>query len=73
MDDVKCTGEESELSSCSFSSWGITDCSHHEDVGVQCSPVRLWAFKNEVKTPFILKFLTVSNIFFNFICLVGLS
>jgi len=47
MDDVKCTGEESELSSCSFSSWGITDCSHHEDVGVQCSPVRLWAFQNE--------------------------
>ena len=48
MDDVKCTGEESELSSCSFSAWGITDCNHHEDVGVQCVTVRLWAFENDV-------------------------
>jgi len=42
MDDVVCYGEEGQLGSCAFSGWGVTDCSHHEDVGVQCSPVRLW-------------------------------
>ncbi|XP_068575120.1 galectin-3-binding protein A-like [Cebidichthys violaceus] len=36
LDDLKCQGTENYLSTCSFTSWGATDCSHKEDVGVIC-------------------------------------
>ncbi|OCT71914.1 neurotrypsin isoform X1 [Xenopus laevis] len=37
LDDVTCMGEEFSLLDCPHSSWGQHDCSHSEDVGVQCS------------------------------------
>ena len=37
MDDVECKGEEGHIASCPFNGWGVTDCSHHEDVGVKCN------------------------------------
>ena len=37
MDDLGCTGSERSLDACSFSGWGIHNCSHGEDVGVRCS------------------------------------
>ena len=36
MDDVKCGGYESSLSSCPRTSWGNHNCGHHEDAGVRC-------------------------------------
>ncbi|TMS15210.1 Galectin-3-binding protein A [Larimichthys crocea] len=36
LDDMNCKGTESHLSSCDFKNWGVTDCSHKEDVGVIC-------------------------------------
>lgn len=36
LDDIQCKGTESHLSSCDFKSWGVSDCSHKEDVGVIC-------------------------------------
>ncbi|KAG8006942.1 Galectin-3-binding protein A [Nibea albiflora] len=36
LDDIQCKGTETHLSSCDFKSWGVTDCSHKEDVGVIC-------------------------------------
>ncbi|KAM6966193.1 galectin-3-binding protein A-like [Tautogolabrus adspersus] len=36
LDDLDCKGTENYLSACSFKSWGLTDCSHKEDVGVIC-------------------------------------
>lgn len=36
MDDVACTGDELELAACAFGGWGIHNCSHSEDVGVEC-------------------------------------
>ncbi|KAL3872000.1 hypothetical protein ACJMK2_040119 [Sinanodonta woodiana] len=37
MDDVNCAGTELRLANCQFSNWGITDCTHTEDVGVRCT------------------------------------
>lgn len=36
LDDLDCKGTENYLSTCTFKDWGLTDCSHKEDVGVIC-------------------------------------
>lgn len=36
MDDVACTGSELRLVDCSFPGWEVHNCSHGEDVGVEC-------------------------------------
>lgn len=36
LDDMTCKGTEDRLSTCEFKNWGVTDCSHKEDVGVVC-------------------------------------
>lgn len=37
LDGVECTGREKNLSSCSAQNWGVNDCSHSEDAGVECT------------------------------------
>jgi hypothetical protein len=37
LDNVRCTGSELNLISCSHNGWGNENCGHHEDAGVECS------------------------------------
>ncbi|NXG68601.1 DMBT1 protein, partial [Baryphthengus martii] len=37
LDDVSCTGDETDLSECRAKMWGIHNCHHGEDAGVVCS------------------------------------
>ncbi|XP_028407316.1 deleted in malignant brain tumors 1 protein-like [Dendronephthya gigantea] len=37
LDDVRCTGKEENISRCSHRGWGINNCYHSEDAGVECS------------------------------------
>ena len=36
LDNVRCTGSETSLSSCSHRGWGRYSCSHYHDAGVNC-------------------------------------
>ncbi|KAM7371942.1 hypothetical protein PAMP_009142 [Pampus punctatissimus] len=36
LDDITCKGTENHLITCGFKGWGVTDCTHKEDVGVIC-------------------------------------
>ena len=37
LDNVACTGLESNLVDCSHNGWGMHDCVHGDDAGVVCS------------------------------------
>ncbi|KAM9780065.1 galectin-3-binding protein B-like [Neosynchiropus ocellatus] len=36
LDEVKCDGSEHNLISCGRKEWGVTDCTHKEDVAIAC-------------------------------------
>lgn len=37
MDNIRCSGQEREISECRFDSWGESDCDPSEAAGVICS------------------------------------
>ena len=36
LDEVACTGTEAHIADCGHQGWGVHDCSHSQDAGVQC-------------------------------------
>ncbi len=45
LDDVRCEGTEHDLDTCEHPLWGLHDCSHDEDVAIQCVG-SLWPMYN---------------------------
>nr|QIJ58484.1 macrophage receptor [Nibea albiflora] len=37
LDDLRCTGTESDIMNCTHAGVGVNNCQHSEDVGVQCA------------------------------------
>ncbi|VDI75538.1 deleted in malignant brain tumors 1 protein, partial [Mytilus galloprovincialis] len=37
LKNIECAGNESDIEECSHSAWGVTDCKHSEDVGIDCT------------------------------------
>lgn len=37
LDDVNCRGSETSIFDCSKSNWGVHNCNHNEDAGLECS------------------------------------
>ena len=49
LDNVRCTGRESDIGSCPHRGWGVHSCSHSEDVSISCITTETQAIpgKNE--------------------------
>lgn len=37
LDDINCDGTENALSECRANEWGVNNCHHGEDAGVECA------------------------------------
>jgi hypothetical protein len=46
LDEVRCIGSEENLTSCYHRGWGIHNCQHDKDAGVECSSTGSWTFSN---------------------------
>ena len=51
MDNLYCTGEEKNLSSCRFDGWGANDCTSSESAGVVCMSPEVTATEETTTTP----------------------
>jgi deleted-in-malignant-brain-tumors protein 1 len=51
LDNVACSGREQNLTSCNHNGWGVHNCRHYNDAGVECSSTGIITsilFKNTV-------------------------
>ena len=42
LSNLQCSGNESDISACSHSGWGVQNCGHNRDVGVVCTGEMLY-------------------------------
>lgn len=42
LDDVRCSGYETDIAECGSRGWGINNCNHGEDAGVNCGRSYFW-------------------------------
>ena len=63
LENVNCSGSEKTLASCGHNGWGVHDCYHREDVGIECSSagksviiVFFAAHEKRLQTPFPVSF-----------------
>ena len=56
LDDVACSGSESQLLTCSYDS-NTADCSHHEDAGVRCQEGDYSVYNHRCMAFFFMTFL----------------
>ena len=77
VDDVRCSGYESRLSSCSGSFTGRHDCFHSEDVGIVCSrsyvPAPTSSSSSAVGTAIGIAMGTICFIMVSIVCCVGIG
>ena len=52
LDNVRCTGRESDIGSCPHLGWGVHSCTHSEDVSILCTTIETQALpgKHEYST-----------------------
>ena len=41
LDDVQCSGTETDIDHCEHSDWGMNNCARDEDVSIECGEGRL--------------------------------
>ena len=54
MDNLRCTGNETNIGDCPFPGWSLHNCNHYEDAGVRCAD-RKW-IGGDVIQLFVLSF-----------------
>ena len=60
LDELNCNGTESTIDNCSHDGWGIHDCSHREDAGVECSNGNFYAHSTYVMVIHLLYIFSTS-------------
>jgi len=51
LDDVRCSGTETDIGECSHRGWGVHDCQHRQDVAVSCGRTRVEVRLNGGRDP----------------------